>query len=70
MKRFAAVEAMMEMMEQRPQERQLDLLMPMADDATTRLFDSATRAEIVSLLEVLLSDRLAVVRVPVETDDE
>jgi len=60
----------MEMMEQRPQERQLDLLMPMADDATTRLFDSATRAEIVSLLEVLLSDRLAVVRVPVETDDE
>jgi hypothetical protein len=60
----------MEMMEQRAQERQLDLLMPMADDAKTRLFDSATRAEIVSLVEILLSDRLRAVRAPVETADE
>jgi len=70
MKRFAAVEAMMEKMEQRAQERQLDLLMPVDDEATRRLFDKATREEIVSLLEVLLSDRLAAVRAPVETNDE
>ena len=60
----------MEKMEQRAQERQLDLLMPVDDEATTRLFDKATREEIVSLLEVLLSDRLAAVRAPVETNDE
>jgi hypothetical protein len=70
MKRFAAVEAMMETMERRAQERQLDLLMPVDDEATTRLFDAATRAEIVSLLEVLLSDRLAAIQTPVETDNE
>ena len=58
MSRFEAVEATME---QRAQERQLDLLMPTADDGTRRLFDLATRAEIVSLLKALLSDRLAVV---------
>ena len=60
----------METMEQRGQERQLDLLMPVDDEATTRLFDAATRAEIVNLLEVLLSDRLAAIRTPVETDKE
>jgi len=60
----------METMEQRGQERQLDLLMPVDDEATTRLFDAATRAEIVNLLEVLLSDRLAAIRTPVETDNE
>jgi hypothetical protein len=70
MKRFAAVEAMMETMERRAQERQLDLLMPVDDEATTRLFDAATRAEIVNLLEVLLSDRLAAIQTPVETDNE
>jgi hypothetical protein len=45
-------------MEQRAQERQLDLLMLTADDVTPRRFDLATRAEIVSLLKALLSDRL------------
>ena len=60
----------MEVKEQPTQERQLDLLMPMAADTTTRLFDAATRAEIVSLLEVLLSDRLAALRKLVETNDE
>ena len=57
-------------MEQRAQERQLDLLMPTADDGTRRLFDLATRAEIVSLLKALLSDRLTLVRMPAETDDD
>jgi len=60
----------METMERRAQERQLDLLMPVDDEATTRLFDAATRAEIVNLLEVLLSDRLAAIQTPVETDNE
>ena len=57
-------------MEQRAQERQLDLLMLTADDVTPRLFDLATRAEIVSLLKALLSDRLTLVRMPAETDDD
>jgi len=60
----------MKAMEQRAQEQQLDLLTPMADDETKRLFDPTTRAEIVSLLEGLLSERLAAVRAPVETGDE
>ena len=47
------------MMEQRTQARQLDLLMLTVDDVAPRLFDLATRAEIVSLLKVLLSDRLS-----------
>ena len=41
-------------MEQRGQERQLDLLMLAAEDVTPRLFDLATRAEIVNLLKALL----------------
>jgi len=57
-------------MEQRAQERQLELLMLAADDVTPRLFDVATRAEIVDLLEALLSDRLSLVRTTVETDDD
>jgi len=44
MTRFAPVEATME---QRAQERQLELLMLAADDVTPRLFDVATRTEIV-----------------------
>jgi hypothetical protein len=73
MKRFATVEAMMERVEirqQRALEQQLDLLMPMTADATTPRFDAAARAEIVSLLEVLLSDRLAAIRASVEINDE
>jgi hypothetical protein len=58
------------MMEQRAQERQLDLLMLAADDAAPPLFDLATRAQIVTLLKVLLSDRLALVSMPTETDDD
>ena len=58
------------MMEQRAQERQLDLLMLAADDVAPRLFDLATRAQIVTLLKVLLSDRLALVSMPAETDDD
>lgn len=54
-------------MERRAQERQLDLLMLVADDVAPRLFDPARRAEIVSLLKALLSDRLAP---PEETDDD
>ena len=52
-------------MEQRAQERQLELLMLAADDVTTRLFDVATRTEIVDLL-----NRLSLVRTTVETDDD
>jgi hypothetical protein len=70
MKRFAAMEALMEKMDQHALERQLDLLLPVEGDATTRLFDTATRAEVVSLLKALLSDRLAAVRALEETDDE
>ena len=57
-------------MEQRAQERQLELLMLAADDVTPRLFDVATRAEIVDLLKALLSDRLSLVRTTVEVDDD
>ncbi|GEM_PF-5019823 len=57
-------------MEQRAQERQLDLLMLTADDVTPRLFDLTTRAQIITLLKVLLSDRLALVSMPAETDDD
>jgi hypothetical protein len=67
MKRFAAAEATME---QRAQERQLELLILAADDVTPRLFDVATRTEIVSLLKALLSDRLSLVRTTAETDDD
>jgi hypothetical protein len=67
MKRFATMEATME---QRAQERQLDLLMLTADDVTPRLFDLTTRAQIITLLKVLLSDRLALVSMPAETDDD
>jgi hypothetical protein len=66
MKRFATMEATME---QRAQERQLDLLMLTADDVAPRLFDLTTRAQIITLLKVLLSDRLALV-MPTETDDD
>jgi hypothetical protein len=58
------------MMERPAQERQLDLLMLTADDLEPRLFDLATRAQIVTLLKVLLSDRLALVKMPAETDDD
>jgi len=57
-------------MEQRAQERQLDLLLLTPDDVPPPLFDLATRAQIVILLKVLLSDRLALVRLPAETDDD
>ena len=57
-------------MEQRAQEQQLELLMLTADEVTPRLFDVATRTEIVSLLKALLSDRLSVVGTPAETDDD
>ena len=57
-------------MEQHAQGRQLDLLMLAADDVVPRLFDPATRAEIVSLLKALLSDRLVPPRTPEETDDD
>jgi hypothetical protein len=67
MKRFATMEATME---QRAQERQLDLLMLTADDVALRLFDLTTRAQIITLLKVLLSDRLALVSMPAETDDD
>ena len=57
-------------MEQRVQERQLDLLMLVAEDVTPRLFDVTTRTEIVDLLKALLSDRLSLARTTAETDDE
>jgi len=56
-------------MEQRARERQLDLLMLTADVAPP-LFDLATGVEIVTLLKDLLSDRLALVGMPAETDDD
>jgi hypothetical protein len=68
MKRFAASEATME---QRAREQQLELLMLTADEATPRLFDVATRTEIVHLLKSLLSDRLSLVTTtPAETDND
>jgi len=57
-------------MEQCAQEQQLELLMLAAADVTPRLFDPATRVEIVNLLKGLLSDRLALMRMPAETDDD
>lgn len=57
-------------MEQRAQERQLELLMLAADDVTPRLFDVATRTEIVSLLKALLGDHLSLAKTPAETDDD
>ena len=57
-------------MEQRAQEQQLELLILKADEITPRLFDVATRTEIVNLLKVLLSDRLSLVETPAETDDD
>lgn len=57
-------------MEQRAQERQLELLILKADEITPRLFDVATRMEIVSLLKAFLSDRLSLVRTTAETDDD
>jgi hypothetical protein len=57
------------MMEQHAQGRQLDLLMLAADNVAPRMFDPVTRAEIVSLLKALLSDRRAPVRMP-EADDD
>ena len=57
-------------MEQRAQEQQLELLILKADEITPQLFDVATRTEIVSLLKVLLSDRLSLVRTTAETDND
>ena len=57
-------------MEQRAQDQQLELLMLTTDEVTQRLFDVATRAEIVNLLKALLSDRFSLVETPVETDDD
>jgi hypothetical protein len=57
-------------MEQRAQERQLELLMLAADDVMPRLFDVTTRTEIVDLLKALLSDRLRLARTTAETDDD
>ena len=57
-------------MEQRAQEQQLELHMLAADEVTPRLFDVATRTEIVNLLKALLSDRLRLVKTPAETDDD
>ena len=57
-------------MEQRTQQWQLELLMLAADDVTPRLFDVATRTEIVNLLKALLSDRLSLAGTSTETDDD
>jgi len=57
-------------MEQRVQEQQFELLMPAADEVTPRLFDVATRTEIVNLLKALLSDRLSLARTLAETEDD
>jgi len=57
------------MMERRPEERQLDLLMPTVDGLVPQLFDVASRAEIVSLLKALLNDRLVAARMR-EADDD
>ena len=57
-------------MERRTEERQLDLLMPTVDGLVPQLFDVANRAEIVSLLRALLSDRLSLIKTPAETDDD
>ena len=57
-------------MEQRVQEQQFELLILADDDVTPRLFDGATRTEIVNLLKALLSDRLSLAGTPTETDDD
>ena len=57
-------------MDQRAQEQQLDLLMLTVDDVAPNLFDLETRAQIVTLLKVLLIERLALVSLPAETDDD
>ncbi len=57
-------------MRKRAQERQPDLLMLMVDDVAPRQLDLASRAQIVTLLKVLLSDRLDLVRMPTETDND
>jgi hypothetical protein len=57
------------MMERRTQERQLDLLMLTVDGLVPHLFDVASRAEIVSLLETLLNDRLVAAKMPEANDD-
>ncbi len=57
-------------MEQRAQEQQFELLMLAADEVTPWLFDVATRTGIVNLLKVLLGDRLGLMRMPAEADDE
>ncbi|WOH52259.1 MULTISPECIES: hypothetical protein [unclassified Bradyrhizobium] len=58
------------MVRKRAQERQPDLLMLMVDDVAPRQLDLASRAQIVTLLKVLLSDRLDLVRMPTETDND
>ena len=57
-------------MEQRVQEQQFELLILADDDVTPRLFDGATRTEIVNLLKALLSDRLSLAGTPTGTDDD
>jgi hypothetical protein len=57
------------MMERRTEVRQLDLLMPMVDGLVPQLFDVASRAQIVSLLEALLNDRLVAARMPEAEND-
>ena len=57
-------------MEQRAQERQLDLLLLTPDDVPPPPFDLATHAQIGTLLKVLLSERLALVSLPAEMDDD
>jgi len=52
------------------QEHQLELLMLTADEVTPRLFDAATRTEIVNLLKALMSDRLNLVETLAETDND
>ena len=44
--------------------------MLMVDDVAPRQLDLASRAQIVTLLKVLLSDRLDLVRMPTETDND
>ena len=58
------------MVRKRAQERQPDLLMLMVDDVAPRQLDLASRAQIVTLLKVLLRDRLDLVRMPTETDND
>lgn len=56
-------------MEWRAQERQLDLLMLAAGNLLLQRFDPMRRPEIVSLLKVLLNDRLAAARLQ-EADND